>query len=610
MPIIFSSQSRANYTMTLRTKTLLIVGTALVGLLVMLLLVSYKILLTGFADLEYQSTEKSVNRLVNVLTDEIYSLYVEAKDYSTWDDTYKYMSTQNPEFITSNFSVGTFSNLHLNLVILIDRTEHIVAGITYNSTAYKTEPLPLSYYDYFEHNRLFTYHNENQGQVVGFMLLSGQLLLVASRPILPSQGEGTSQGTLIMGRFFSAEERQRLNRLTDLSLTVQLLNHNQTLPDEFAKARTLLLNKRMVVQTLNENSIAGYVLIKDVYQQPVALLRIELPREIYQEGLASLRYLSAVVLIVALAFAGLILWLFERLVLARLAVLSNEVRHIRTSDDFLTVTVKGQDELAHLATTINNMLSALQASHTRLRQSEAETLRLLEENRFLIYHSMEIQEDERRYLARELHDEFGQCITAIQADAEAIAELAQESSTTDNVTAKIKISADAILTVSAHIYDVVHTLMRQLRPSGLDELGLVEILQEMVRTWQARHPETRCTLTTQGKLDQLGETVNITLYRVMQECLTNVAKYANASQVTITLEANSVTQQLILKVQDNGQGMSLTKPRRGLGLIGIRERTQALEGHLQLESSEGQGMKITLTIPIAEEYQQKRRKRQ
>jgi glucose-6-phosphate-specific signal transduction histidine kinase len=442
------------------------------------------------------------------------------------------------------------------------------------------------------------------------MLLSGQLLLVASRPILPSQGEGTSQGTLIMGRFLNAEERQRLNRLTDLSLTVQLLNNNQALPDEFAKARTLLLNKRMVVQTLNENTIAGYVLIKDVYQQPVALLRIELPREIYQEGLASLRYLSAVVLIVALAFAGLILWLFERLVLARLAVLSNEVRHIRTSDDFLTVTVKGQDELAHLATTINNMLSALQASHTRLRQSEAETLRLLEENRFLIYHSMEIQEDERRYLARELHDEFGQCITAIQADAEAIAELAQESSTTDNVTAKIKISADAILTVSAHIYDVVHTLMRQLRPSGLDELGLVEILQEMVRTWQARHPETRCTLTTQGKLDQLGETVNITLYRVMQECLTNVAKYANASQVTITLEANSVTQQLILKVQDNGQGMSLTKPRRGLGLIGIRERTQALEGHLQLESSEGQGMKITLTIPIAEEYQQKRRKRQ
>lgn len=610
MPIIFSSQSLANYTMTLRIKTFLIVGTALVGLLVMLLLVSYKILLTGFADLEYQSTEKSVNRLVNVLTDEIYSLYVEAKDYSMWDDTYKYMSTQNPEFITSNFSIDTFSNLHLNLVVLIDRTEHIVAGITYNSTLYKTEPLPASYYDYFEHNRLFLYNHENQGQVVGFMLLSGQLLLVASRPILPSQGEGTSQGTLIMGRFLSTEELQRLNRLTDLSLTVQLLKNNQALPEEFAKARTLLLNKRMVVQTLNENSIAGYVLIKDVYQQPVAWLRIELPRVIYQEGLASLRYLSAVVLIVALAFAGLILWLFERLILARLAVLSNEVKHIRTSDDFLTVTVKGQDELAHLATTINNMLSALQASHARLRQSEAETLRLLEENRFLIYHSMEIQEDERRHLARELHDEFGQCITAIQADAEAIAELAQESSTTNNVATKIKISADAILTVSAHIYDVVHTLMRQLRPSGLDELGLVEILQEMVRTWQARHPETRCTLTTQGKLDQLGETVNITLYRVMQECLTNVAKYANASQVTITLEANSVTQQLILKVQDNGQGMSLTKPRRGLGLIGIRERTQALEGHLQLDSSEGQGMKITLTIPIAEEYQQKRRKRQ
>jgi glucose-6-phosphate-specific signal transduction histidine kinase len=259
-------------------------------------------------------------------------------------------------------------------------------------------------------------------------------------------------------------------------------------------------------------------------------------------------------------------------------------------------------EIVHIVGTLQDI--------TERKRAQAETLRLLEENRFLIYHSMEIQEDERRHLARELHDEFGQCITAIQADAEAIAELAQEWSSANNVAAKIKISADAILTVSAHIYDVVHTLMRQLRPSGLDELGLVEILQEMVRTWQARHPETRCTLTTQGDLDQLGETVNITLYRVMQECLTNVAKYANASQVTITLEANSGTQQLILKVQDNGRGMSLTKPRQGLGLIGIRERTQALEGHLQLDSSEGQGMTITLAIPIAEEYQQKRRKRQ
>lgn len=726
--------------MTLRQKTFMVVGSALIGLLLMLLVVSYQILLKGFYDLETQSVENNITRLVNVLTDELYSLYVEAGDYSAWDDTYRYMIDHNEPFVTSNLSNSTFLNLNLNLIIILNKTGKMVFGKIYDSETAELQLLPTRFQNQFEHNKLFTYNETNQGQVSGFLLLEGQLILVACRPILSSEGLGPSRGTLLMGRILDQAEIKRFSRLTNLSLQVRLLNH-QPLLDDFVSARQQLLNTRSVIQILSENQIAGYVLLKDIYQQPVALVRIDLPRKIYHQGLISLRSLSLVVLILALGFAVLILWLFERLVLARLAILSEEVRHIRTTEDYLTVTVVGQDELAHLAITINEMLHSLQASHARLRRSEAslaeaqriahvgnwewditndhfgcsdeiyrifglppqscapeletflsyvhpadrhlvnnaiqqamsqlqsinlehrivnpqsnerfihlqgefwqnnrgeiisfigtlqditerklaqaETLRLLEENRFLIYRSLAIQEEERRHLARELHDEFGQCITAIQADTEAILELAQQSRKMNDLMnglgrlERIEVSANAILSVSTHIYDVVHTLMRQLRPSGLDELGLVEILQELLKNWQLRHSEIKCQCTTKGELDQLGEAINITIYRVMQECLTNIAKYANASMVSIHLATDSPPQFLIFSVQDNGDGIpsNLSPEQRenkgGLGLIGIRERVQALDGTLRIDSAPGQGVKIILTIPISEEYQQKRRK--
>lgn len=726
--------------MTLRQKTFMVVGSALIGLLLMLLVVSHQILLKGFYDLETQSVENNITRLVNMLTDELYSLYVEAGDYSAWDDTYQYMIDHNEPFVTSNLSNSTFSDLNLNLIIILNKTGKIVFGKIYDSETMELQLLPTTLHSQFEYHHLFTYNETTQGKLSGFMVLNGQLILVACRPILSSKRQGPSRGTLLMGRILDQAEIKRFSRLTNLSLQVRLLNH-QPLLDDFERARQQLLNTRSVIQVLSADQIAGYVLLKDIYQQPVALVRIDLPRKIYHQGLISLRSLSLVVLILALGFAVLILWLFERLVLARLAILSEEVRHIRTTEDFLTVTVLGQDELAHLATTINEMLHSLQASHARLRRSEAslaeaqriahvgnwewditndhfgcsdeiyrifglppqscapaveiflsyvhsadrhlvsnaiqqamsqlqsinlehrivshqgnerfihlqgefwqnnrgevinfigtlqditerklaqaETLRLLEENRFLIYRSLAIQEEERRHLARELHDEFGQCITAIQADAEAILELAQQSPKMNDLIndlgrlERIEVSANAILSVSTHIYDVVHTLMRQLRPSGLDELGLVEILQELLKNWQLRHPEINCQCTTKGELDQLGEAINITIYRVMQECLTNIAKYANASMVTIHLETDSPPQFLTFSVQDNGGGIpSIISPEQkenkgGLGLIGIRERVQALDGTLRIVSAPGQGVKIILTIPISEEYQQKRRK--
>jgi len=233
---------------------------------------------------------------------------------------------------------------------------------------------------------------------------------------------------------------------------------------------------------------------------------------------------------------------------------------------------------------------------TERKRAERECMTLLEGNRFLIHKSLAVQEEERRNLARELHDELGQCMTAIQADAENIRDLSASSNT------RIETSASAILSVSARIYDVVHSMMQRLRPSVLDDLGLVAALEEEAGAWQVRHPGIDFSFSTGGDLSALGEAINISIYRIVQESLTNISKHAGAGRVSIrlTVEQQDGKTCVVLVIEDNGRGMDPALRSRGLGLIGMRERIQALRGSLDIQSYPGKGLAIKAVIPLAD----------
>ncbi|MEN8109065.1 MAG: PhnD/SsuA/transferrin family substrate-binding protein [Pseudomonadota bacterium] len=236
------------------------------------------------------------------------------------------------------------------------------------------------------------------------------------------------------------------------------------------------------------------------------------------------------------------------------------------------------------------------------KRAEKEVHELLDENRMLVGESLVVQENERRHLARELHDEMGQCISAIQADAEIISEFAARCD------CRLVNSAAAIKAVSARIYEFVHSTMLQLRPSLLDNLGLGDALREEVDSWRSRHPDTDCTLFINTELDDLGEQTNITIYRIVQECLTNIAKYANARNVAIEIDridailpddADTMpVTSLRTSIQDDGVGMDPNTRGWGMGLIGMRERASALGGMLNIQTAPGEGVTVTVTLPL------------
>ncbi|MDR3387189.1 MAG: histidine kinase [Rudaea sp.] len=245
-------------------------------------------------------------------------------------------------------------------------------------------------------------------------------------------------------------------------------------------------------------------------------------------------------------------------------------------------------ELASLSGEFNHMAATLE--------------RNVLENRRLHRQVIETQEHERKHIARELHDEIGQCVTAIHADAVAI------HRSGDMQQAAARESAAAIIDVTARIKDLLRSMLRRLRPAALDELGLEVALRELIATVNQRNPELICTFRIDEPASELkGECANA-IYRLVQEGLTNVVRHARAHRVSIDIglasairgleSAHALALQVV--VEDDGIGFDTSAVVTGLGLVGMRERITAMDGSLHIDSAPGRGTRLSADLPVAE----------
>lgn len=219
---------------------------------------------------------------------------------------------------------------------------------------------------------------------------------------------------------------------------------------------------------------------------------------------------------------------------------------------------------------------------------------LLHAHKRLAQQHVQFQESERKALARELHDELGQYLNAIKTDAVSI----QAKGSSDPVT--LKRASAAIISHCDHLQDVLRSLIGQLRPVGLDVLGLRAALEHFLERTQQRTPERRIATRLRGELDDLDENTSLTVYRVIQESMTNVSRHSGAQHVEIEVERNTEqdTDMLVVRVSDNGRGTNPSSKTAGLGLVGMRERVEMLGGELQVIASPGTGFSVLARIPV------------
>ena len=217
----------------------------------------------------------------------------------------------------------------------------------------------------------------------------------------------------------------------------------------------------------------------------------------------------------------------------------------------------------------------------------------IEQNHNLSRQLITLQEEERKSLARDLHDEFGQSLTAIQADSQAALAIAGKKCP------EAVNSLEAINTISKHLMKVVSSLLHRIRPQILDELGLEVAIDDLVSQWRSRFPKVQFELTIPETLGgRLPEAFQVAVYRMVQESLTNVSRHSGATKVAVTLQAKSEPkgQKLSISIQDNGRGFN-PKKVSGFGIAGMRERFEGLGAELNIQSS-NKGTVVTALIPL------------
>ena len=232
----------------------------------------------------------------------------------------------------------------------------------------------------------------------------------------------------------------------------------------------------------------------------------------------------------------------------------------------------------------------------RLRRTvEARLAETLAENQRLAQQYVDVQEHERKALARDLHDELGQYLNAIKLDAVSIRETGESR-------CGVRDAAGAMIANIDRVYGVVAGLIRQLRPVGFDDLGLAAALEYCVGEWRSRLPRVSIEMSIDADLESLDETRRLVIYRLVQEALTNMARHSQATKAEIRIASARTADlgsRIDILIADNGCGADMQAPGAGLGLIGMRERVSALGGTIALESMPGAGFKIISSLPVS-----------
>lgn len=222
----------------------------------------------------------------------------------------------------------------------------------------------------------------------------------------------------------------------------------------------------------------------------------------------------------------------------------------------------------------------------------AESLqRVTSDNRLLIDRLFSIQDWERKELAAELHDEFGPALFAIRAEVACIMKAAAGD-------AEACARAQSITELTDGIQRLNYRILERLRPLILEQMGLPQALRHLVASWQARYPQLAWSLEVTPNYDDRNETVSLTLYRAVQESITNSIRHSQASAINVRLICEP-TGVIRLAVRDNGRGLP-TPCRYGFGQLGMSERVRQLGGSLNVRNN-GPGVAVEICIPKSEQ---------
>jgi signal transduction histidine kinase len=597
------------YSMSIRTKTLLIVGLTLLSLIAVLYASSHAILLQSYLKLEEEGLIRNVQRAHSPVQDEIAFLQRTSIDYAHWDDTYNYIRGLDPGYIEANVFNTVLLNYRLDFMMFVDADGEVVYSLGLDLETNEPLPIPEDLLALVSHNEAYIRPKDADGNLLkdgysGIVALPDTSVMLAVAPILPTDLSGEPGGALIWGRYIDDAVVSSWAEQTQLTIEVGRVTEAAN-DEDFAQVLPVLLTTPITVQTRGEDTIDGYTLLRDIDNQPALILEVIMPRSVYQQGLNALSYFLFSLVLLGVMSAAVIALLLERGVLSRLASMNKQVNRIQQEGDMtLRVAMGGTDELSVLATNVNAMIESLQAQEKikQARDNALEAARLKAEILANVSH------DARTPLA------------VIMLRTEMLLRGVYGTLTPKQ--------QETLSTMNMHAQQLLYFVNNLLEGAQL-ETGRLQI--KVGETDPAKLLETmRTTLSPLAGLKnvrlevELDEEMPAVVYadprrleQILSNLVGNAIKFTDTGSVTTRMYRVD-DEHWALEVKDTGKGIapehqahifdafwqvdgSTTRAASsgvGLGLMIVKQLTELMGGTISITSTVGVGSTFTVILPI------------
>ncbi|TAK71597.1 MAG: GHKL domain-containing protein [Gammaproteobacteria bacterium] len=339
--------------MKLRSKVSLII-LLVWGLLLATTYFEGKRLLTqSYLQLEHQNGMNNIIEVKETIDRMLSELSKMDAFWSIFDDAYQFMADKNQEYINGTATVSTLGQADIDVMLYFTPTGQYFYGLAVDPTREKIIPLPEGLSDYLQPKGKLVYQPHVNSSFQGFVSIPSGILLVASHSIVKSDSTGPSRGAQILAKRFTNETLKKIADTTHLDLTMYRINATSNINE--------LKNGPLVKVGKNKKILYGYLLLRDINDQPIAIIQAAMPRDIYQSGINTMYYFNYVFFGFGVVFVFVLSYLLRSLLISRLEKLNKNIIDIGSKKQFsLRVNEEGSDELTSVEKETNKMLSAIE----------------------------------------------------------------------------------------------------------------------------------------------------------------------------------------------------------------------------------------------------------
>ncbi|MFN3362088.1 MAG: ATP-binding protein [Pseudanabaenaceae cyanobacterium] len=537
----------------------------------------------SYRKLEHKFVQSETARIADILYREIQQLDRVVVDYANWDDTYTYMAKPNKQYIIANYSAETLTNLEINRISLIDTNQNIVFDRWFN---FAQEQRVMQSFPQIS--------LQNQAGLV--ICPQQQVFILSVHNILPSNKQGQPRGWLLMAR---AVDKYRLKKLSqEARVEVEIHPHRQFNPrDEIISN---LDSNGFAIKALGRDKIAGYTYLDTINNSPPLVLKVITHRYIYQQFMVGLQFLAIAIFIISISATALVLLLLDRLFLARLSQLDQQVQIIKANPDVLPeLKVIGKDELADLSIAIQEMLKVIEETKIAIAANKIRT-------EFISIMNHELRTPMNAVLG------MAQLLQTTTLDAE------QE----EYVTSIIK-SGNQLLGLMNDIINYIHLGSSFLTRENCSIRSILSDLQAKYLGVLSKK-DLQLHLEISPDLPTIVTTDGNKLQEILDRLLDNAIKFTPAGEIRIRVNYQPLTDgkgNVVLTIADTGIGIKQEDWQRifdpfvmvdtsatraqggtGMGLAIVQRLCEVMGATIQIESEVGKGTKFIISLLVEEAH--------